>query len=107
VGRRLRTYLGKLGMGFEVRSPLIEAFRGCAVFLCANFQGKVYMTNKGDVYMTRLLIHPLYNFVLVLALCVSVGVAGFLLTHSHFFSAPQAAEVPSASGHTGELPPVW
>jgi len=37
--------------------------------------------------MTRLLIHPLYNFVLVLALCVSVGVAGFLLTHSHFFSA--------------------
>jgi hypothetical protein len=65
------------------------------------------MTNKGDVYMTRLLIHPLYNFVLVLALCVSVGVAGFLLSHSHFFSAPQAAEVPSASGHTGELPLVW
>jgi hypothetical protein len=57
--------------------------------------------------MTRLLIHPLYNFALVLALCVSVSVTGLLLSHSHFCSAPQAAEVPSASGHTGELPLVW
>jgi hypothetical protein len=45
--------------------------------------------------------------VLVLALCVSVGVAGLLLSHSHFRSAPQAAEIPSASGHTGGHPLVW
>jgi hypothetical protein len=38
---------------------------------------------------------------------VSVGVAGLLLSHSHFRSAPQAAEIPSASGHTGGLPLVW
>ena len=43
--------------------------------------------------------------VLVLALCVSVGVAGVLLSHSHFRSAP--AEIPSDSGHTGGLPLVW
>jgi hypothetical protein len=57
--------------------------------------------------MTRLLIHPLYYFALMLALCVSVGVAGLLLSHAHFFSAPEAAEIPSPSGHTGELPPLW
>ena len=57
--------------------------------------------------MARLLIHPLYNFAWILALCVSVGVAGLLLSHSHFCSAPQAAEIPSPSGHTGELPLLW
>ena len=57
--------------------------------------------------MTRLLIRPLYYFALMLALCVSVGVAGLLLSHPHFFSAPEAAEIPSPSGHTGELPPLW
>jgi hypothetical protein len=57
--------------------------------------------------MTRSLIHPLYYFALMLALCVSVGVAGLLLSHSHFFSAPEAAEIPSPSGHTGELPLLW
>ncbi len=46
--------------------------------------------------MTRLLIHPLYYFALMLALCVSVGVAGLLLSHSHFFSAPEAAEISTA-----------
>jgi hypothetical protein len=57
--------------------------------------------------MTHLLIHRLYNFALVLALGVGVGVAALVLRHSHFHSAPQAAEIPSASDHTGELPPVW
>lgn len=57
--------------------------------------------------MTRLLIHPLYYFALMLALCVSVGVAGLLLSYSHFFSAPEAAEIRSPSGHTGELPLLW
>jgi hypothetical protein len=62
---------------------------------------------KGEVYMARLLIHPLYNSALILALCVSVGVVGLLLSHSQYCSAPQAAEIPSASGHTGELPRLW
>jgi len=57
--------------------------------------------------MARLHIRPLYNFALILALCVSLGVAGLLLSHSHFFSAPEAAEIPSPSGHTGELPLLW
>jgi hypothetical protein len=57
--------------------------------------------------MTRLLIHPIYNFALIVALCVGVGVVGFLLTHSHLNSAPQAAEAPSAFGHIGELPLAW
>jgi hypothetical protein len=57
--------------------------------------------------MARLLIHPLYNFALVLALCVSVGVAGLLLSHSQYRSAPQAAEIPSASGPAGGLPLLW
>jgi hypothetical protein len=57
--------------------------------------------------MARLLIHPLYNFALILALCASVGVAVLLLDRSHFWSAPQAAETPSPSGHTGELPMLW
>jgi hypothetical protein len=43
--------------------------------------------------------------VLVLALCACLGVAGLLWSHSHFRSAPQAAEIPS--GHTGGLPLVW
>jgi hypothetical protein len=64
------------------------------------------LTFIGEIYMTRLLIHPIYNFALVVALCVGVAVVGLLLSHSHFYSAPQAAEVPSASGH-GELPLVW
>jgi hypothetical protein len=45
--------------------------------------------------------------VLVLALCVSVGVAGVLSSRSHFRSAAQAAEIPSSSGHSGGLPLVW
>ena len=57
--------------------------------------------------MTRLFIHPLYNFALILALCVSVGIAVLLLSQSQYWSAPQAAEIPSASGHTGELPLLW
>jgi hypothetical protein len=65
------------------------------------------VTFIGEVYMTRLLTHPIYNFALVVALCLGVGVVGFLLSHSHFYSAPQAAEVPSASGHIGELPLAW
>jgi hypothetical protein len=44
---------------------------------------------------------------LVLALSACVGVAGLLWSHAHFRSAPQAAEIPSASGHTGGLPLVW
>ena len=57
--------------------------------------------------MTRLLTHPLHNFALVLALCASVGVVGLLFSHSQSSSAPHAAEVPSASGHSGGLPLVW
>jgi hypothetical protein len=53
--------------------------------------------------MARLLIHRLYKFVLVLTLFVSVGTAALLFRH---YSAPQAAEIPSASGH-GELPLMW
>jgi hypothetical protein len=30
---------------------------------------------KGGVYMTRSRIHLVYNFALILALCVSIGVA--------------------------------
>ena len=56
--------------------------------------------------MTRSRIHVLYNFALILALCVSIGVALLLLSESHFCSMPQAAEIPSASGH-GELPLMW
>jgi hypothetical protein len=58
---------------------------------------------KGEFYMARLLMHLLYNFALVLTLCVSVGVAVLVLRH---YSAPQAAEIPSGSGH-GELPLTW
>jgi hypothetical protein len=50
--------------------------------------------------MARLHIHLLYNFLLILALCVSIGVVLFLLS-------PQAAEIPSASGHIGHLPLLW
>lgn len=58
---------------------------------------------KREVYMARLLVHRLYKFVLVLTLFVSVGMAALLFRH---YSAPQAAEIPSASGH-GELPLMW
>ena len=58
---------------------------------------------KREVYMARLLVHRLYKFVLVLTLFVSVGMAVLLFRH---YSAPQAAEIPSASGH-GELPLMW
>jgi hypothetical protein len=57
--------------------------------------------------MARLHIRPLYNFALILALCASVGVALILLSYSHFWAMPQAAEIPSASGHTGQLPLLW
>jgi hypothetical protein len=53
--------------------------------------------------MARLLMHLLYNFALVLTLCVSVGVTVLVLRH---YSAPQAAEIPSGSSH-GELPLTW
>jgi hypothetical protein len=62
---------------------------------------------KGGVYMARLRIHLLYNFALILALCVSIGVALLLLSDSHFCSMPQAAEIPSASGLTGQLLLLW
>ncbi len=58
---------------------------------------------KREVYMARLLVHRLYKFVLVLTLFVSVGMTVLLFRH---YSAPQAAEIPSASGH-GELPLMW
>jgi hypothetical protein len=50
---------------------------------------------------------PSYNFALILALGVSVGVAVLLLSQSHFYSAPQAAEIPSPSGDIGDLPLLW
>jgi hypothetical protein len=53
--------------------------------------------------MARLLVHRLYKLVLALTLFVSVGMAVLLFRH---YSAPQAAEVPSVSGH-GELPLMW
>jgi hypothetical protein len=53
--------------------------------------------------MARLPMHLLYNFALVLTLCVSVDVAVLVLRH---YSAPHAAEIPSGSGH-GELPLTW
>jgi hypothetical protein len=52
-------------------------------------------------------LHSWYNFTLVLALCVTVGIAVLVLSHSQYWSAPEAAEIPSAFGHTGELPPLW
>jgi hypothetical protein len=57
--------------------------------------------------MALLLLHRFFNFALILALCASIGVAVLLLNHPHFRSAPQAAEVPSISGHTGGLPLLW
>ena len=45
------------------------------------------------------------SFALILALCVSAGVAVLLLSQSQFFS--QAAEIASPSAHTGELPQLW
>ncbi len=53
--------------------------------------------------MARFPMRLLYNFALVLTLCVSVGVAVVVL---HHYSAPQAAEIPSDSGHGG-LPLTW
>jgi hypothetical protein len=53
--------------------------------------------------MARLLVRRLYKFALVLTLFMSVGMTVLLLRH---YSAPQAAEMPSASGH-GELPLMW
>jgi hypothetical protein len=61
------------------------------------------LTQEREVYMARLLVHRLYKFVMVLTLFVSVGMAALLFRH---YSAPQAAEIPSASGH-GELPLMW
>jgi hypothetical protein len=61
----------------------------------------------GGVYMTRSRIHLVYNFALILALCVSIGVAVLLLSHSDFCSMPQAAEIPSVSGLFGQLPLLW
>jgi hypothetical protein len=57
--------------------------------------------------MARLHIRPLYNFALILALCASIGVALLLLSYPHFWAMPQAAEIPSASGHTAQLPLLW
>jgi hypothetical protein len=57
--------------------------------------------------MARLFLHSWYNFALVLALCVTVGIAVLVLSHSQYWSAPEAAEIPSPSGHIGELPPLW
>jgi hypothetical protein len=57
--------------------------------------------------MARLHIRPLYNFALILALCASIGLALLLLSYSHFWAMPQAAEIPSASGRTGQLPLLW
>lgn len=55
--------------------------------------------------MARLHIRPLYNFALILALCASIAL--LLLSYSHFWAMPQAAEIPSASGRTGQLPLLW
>ena len=55
--------------------------------------------------MARLFLHSWYNFALVLALCVPVGIAVLVLSHSQYWS--EAAEIPSPFGHTGELPPLW
>jgi hypothetical protein len=52
-------------------------------------------------------LRQLYNFALVLAICASVGAAVLVLGHSHFNSAPQAADIPPAANHAGELPPLW
>jgi hypothetical protein len=57
--------------------------------------------------MARLFLHSWYNFALVLALCVTVGIAVLVLSHSQYWSAPKAAEISSPFGHTGELPPLW
>jgi hypothetical protein len=47
------------------------------------------------------------SFALILALCVSAGIAVLLMSQSQFFLAPQAAEIASPSAHTGELPQLW
>ena len=57
--------------------------------------------------MARLFLHSWYNFALVLALCVTVGIAVLVLNHSPYWSAPEAAEIPSPFGHSGELPRLW
>jgi hypothetical protein len=57
--------------------------------------------------MARSSRHRLYNFALVLAICAGVGAAALVLGHSHFNSAPQAADIPPAANQAGELPPLW
>lgn len=64
-------------------------------------------TFKREVFMARLFLHSWYNFALVLGLCVTVGIAMLVLSHSQYWSAPEAAEIPSPFGHIGELPPLW
>jgi hypothetical protein len=56
--------------------------------------------------MVRLFRHPLRtSFALIVALCVSAGIAVLLLSQSQL--APQAAEITAPSAHTGELPELW
>ena len=56
--------------------------------------------------MVRLFRHPLRtSLALILALCVSAGIAVLLLSQSQL--APQAAEITAPSAHTGELPELW
>lgn len=56
--------------------------------------------------MLRLLRRPLCtSLALILALCVSAGIAVLLFSQSQ--SAPQAAEITAPSAHTGELPELW
>ena len=57
--------------------------------------------------MVRLRVHLLYNFALILALFMTVGVALLLLSDSQFCLTPQAAEIPSGFGYGGQLPLLW
>ena len=57
--------------------------------------------------MARLRVHLLYNFTLILALCMTVGIALLLLGDSQFCLMPHAAEIPPVFGYGGQLPLLW
>ena len=60
--------------------------------------------------MARLRVHLLYNFALIRALSLTVGVALVLLSDSQFCLMPRAAEIPPAVGYGGgyaHLPLLW
>ncbi|TMJ95615.1 MAG: hypothetical protein E6G77_20305 [Alphaproteobacteria bacterium] len=62
---------------------------------------------SGGVCMVRLRVHLLYNFALILALCMTVGIALLLLSDSQFCLMPHAAEIPPVFGYGGQLPLLW